>query len=646
MTEVKYLAGFTLKIDGEDASAELIRDIREIVVESSLYQPASFSIVINNDYFPGTETGADPWRYQDTFAIGKAIVIGFKSATTEDTAFSEGAEATAINGEIAAMEADFNPDSQATITIRGYDASHRLYRGRHNYSYQNKKDSDIVKDIAGKVGITVGTVDDTGGPFGYGDINDKSGYVFQVNQTHMEFLRGRAARHGFEMFVEEGKLHFRKPTAGESLELKWLEDIQKIQANITSSEQVSSVEVRAWDYNQKQALVAQKETPSGELITSNEFGQGKSTSSAFSGKPSSPTLRVVNQIFSSQDEGDKIAQALCDETGRDFVQVEATATGNPKLCPGKSITLADIGKYSGTYYLTRVRHQFIEGAYTTDFSVGGIRGEELDSFLAPPTQGGGMMPLIGTVSNNNDPKGWGRVRVKFPTLTEEHESYWARVVSLGAGKDRGWDILPEVNDEVLVLFEGGDIHRPFVVGGLWNGKDAPPEQVANSVVEGKVRLRTLKTRTGHVLQFVEEDKDSQKKGIYVKSVFGHEVQINDTDKSITIKTPDEHTLLLDEKNKKIEAKTSGGHSLLLDDSGKKVELKSSGGNKVLLDDNSRKVEIKDSANTVTLNSSGVSIKGSPKISLSAPQIQVDASAQLELKGGAMVKVNGGIVKLN
>ena len=68
---------------------------------------------------------------------------------------------------------------------------------------------------------------------------------------------------------------------------------------------------------------------------------------------------------------------------------------------------------------------------------------------------------MGNVTNNKDPEGWGRVKVKFPTLTEEHESNWARVVALGAAKQRGFDCLPEVNDEVLVGFEHGDIHRPY-----------------------------------------------------------------------------------------------------------------------------------------------------------------------------------------
>ncbi len=627
MAESNYLASYSLKIDGQDAAAQLIRDIQEIVVESSLYQPAAFTLIINNDYFPGTAAG--PWQYQDLFAIGKAIEIGLSTATTEDAAFAESERATVILGEIAAIEADFNESSQATMTVRGYDISHRLYRGRHSRSFQNKKDSDIIKDIARETGIPIGKIDDTGGPHGYEDINDASGYVFQHNQTNMEFLRGRAARHGFELFVEGGKLYFRKPTSGQTLALKWLQDFQKFQVRVTSSEQVNDTEVRAWDYNQKQALIAQKSTPSNQVITANEFGQGRNTSSAFNGQPNSPTLQVVNQTFFSQPEGESIAQALCDETARDFIQVEATASGNPRLFPGKAISLTEMGKYSGTYYLTRVRHHLVEGRYTTDFSVGGIRGAELGPMLTPPAQGGGTMPLIGVVSNNQDPKGWGRVRVKFPTLTEEHESYWARTVGAGAGPNRGWDILPEVNDEVLVCFEGGDIHRPFIVGGLWNGKDAPPAAVADSVVDGKVRLRTFKTRTGHLLQFVDEAKDAQKQGVYIKSVFGHEIQANDLDKSITIKTPNGYSLVLDEANKQIAVKTQGGHT-------------------IVLDDRQQQIQVKGGPNAITLKTTSgeINIQAGAKIALSAPQIEISATASLDLKGGAIVKVNGAAVKIN
>ncbi|MHC5832550.1 MAG: phage baseplate assembly protein V, partial [Nostoc sp.] len=93
----------------------------------------------------------------------------------------------------------------------------------------------------------------------------------------------------------------------------------------------------------------------------------------------------------------------------------------------------------------------------------------------------GQTFLVGIVTNNKDPKGLGRVKVQFPTLTEEHTSNWARVVAPGAGNNRGFDCLPEIRDEVLVGFEHGDIHRPYIIGGVWNGEDASPENVNDAI---------------------------------------------------------------------------------------------------------------------------------------------------------------------
>ncbi len=82
--------------------------------------------------------------------------------------------------------------------------------------------------------------------------------------------------------------------------------------------------------------------------------------------------------------------------------------------------------------------------------------------------------VIGVVTNNSDPDGMGRVKLRFPWLTDSHESSWARVAAPMAGNNRGAYFLPEVDDEVLVVFEQGDMRFPFVLGSLWNGKDKAP----------------------------------------------------------------------------------------------------------------------------------------------------------------------------
>lgn len=86
-------------------------------------------------------------------------------------------------------------------------------------------------------------------------------------------------------------------------------------------------------------------------------------------------------------------------------------------------------------------------------------------------------PLVAIVTDNQDPEQLGRIRVRYPSLPgdgADDASRWIPVMSVGAGHRRGWFFLPDVNDEVLVMFEHGEFDRPIVVGSLWNGARRAP----------------------------------------------------------------------------------------------------------------------------------------------------------------------------
>ena len=100
---------------------------------------------------------------------------------------------------------------------------------------------------------------------------------------------------------------------------------------------------------------------------------------------------------------------------------------------------------------------------------------------------------VAIVKENKDNSGLGRVKVTFPWHSQPQESYWARVATPMAGNKRGIYFIPEVNDEVLVAFERGDMRFPYVVGSLWNGVDPSPE--TNS--DGKNDVRVIHSRADH-----------------------------------------------------------------------------------------------------------------------------------------------------
>ena len=198
--------------------------------------------------------------------------------------------------------------------------------------------------------------------------------------------------------------------------------------------------------------------------------------------------------------------------------------------------------------------------------------------------------VIGIVTNNRDEEGLGRIKVNFPWLSEENETDWAKVMSFMAGKERGGFFLPEVGDEVLVAFEQGDINYPYVIGALWNNEDKPPE--TNS--DGKNNIRKIRSRSGH------------------------EIIFNDDDNS---------------KQEKIEIHTNGGHKILLDDSA-----------------GQEKIEIidKTGSNKMTIDSvqNSISIESSMQLKFKAQVIEIEAGATMTIKAGAVLNIQGALMKIN
>jgi uncharacterized protein involved in type VI secretion and phage assembly len=204
----------------------------------------------------------------------------------------------------------------------------------------------------------------------------------------------------------------------------------------------------------------------------------------------------------------------------------------------------------------------------------------LDSRL-PTGLGGrwyGVYPAL--VSDIKDPDGQGRVKVVLPwspdSGSDRYEA-WARLATLMGGNNRGSWFIPDVNDEVLIVFEGGDPRRPYVIGGLWNGSDSPPESMDGG---GNNFLKVLRSRNGVTVTL--DDNDGQEQMI--------------------LETP--------------------------------------GGQKVTLKDGPGAVEIIDSnGNSVKLETSGITVNASAKVTVNAGG-QVEISASMVMVNAGMSRFSG------
>lgn len=472
MVQENLLSQFYIKIDGADAPGELIRDLIEVTVEDSLHLPAMFAIRLNDSRLR--------WVDSQTLAEGKEVEIS--------AAPREGGRPTRlISGEITAVAPDFGAHGVATLVVQGYDRSHRLHRGCHTRSFVQMTDADIAVRIAQEEGLKV-EADATR------QVHD---YVFQNNQTNMEFLLARAMRLGYEVFVQDRTLYFRRPHGEDGPILEWGKNLRYFRPRLTTAHQVSEVVVKGWDPKAKREIIGRATQGRGSPAVGERRTGSQIAAQAFQPER---RLLVVDRPVKTQAEADALAQAIFDEIASGFITAEGMAFGDPRLRAGRLVSISAVGdRFSGQYYLTATTHIYRAEEYTTFFHVSGKRPYTIYHLLETKGPVGNGM-VVGIVTNNNDPEGLGRIKVKFPWLTEDEESTWARLVSPMAGKERGFYFLPEVNDEVLVAFEHGDIHHPYVIGVLWNGQDKPP--AANSTVvngSGQVIQRIIKSRAGHTI---------------------------------------------------------------------------------------------------------------------------------------------------
>lgn len=219
---------------------------------------------------------------------------------------------------------------------------------------------------------------------------------------------------------------------------------------------------------------------------------------------------------------------------------------------------------------------------------------------------------VGIVTNNKDPEKLGRVKLKLPDRLGDLETDWARIAVPMAGSSMGHFYLPEVDDEVLVIFREGDLREPYVIGSLWNEKQKPP--LDNE--DGNNNIRLIKSRGGH--QIIIDDTDG-KGGIELKVKNGSSVKLDDEKSIVTIK----------DKSGKNKAVFDGDKSNVSIKGDMKIEL-ISGSSKVIID--SSKAE--------------VSITSDAKISLKSAQIEIKAGGTLDLASDGMVNIKGSLVKIN
>lgn len=584
------ISAVKVKIDGSDIPPAMHSALVLVEVDSSLHMPGAFRLEFTEStYGDGANATGFTWVDDNRLAVGKDVEV-LAVANPARPGFPAPQPVPLIKGSITALDPVFDEGGAVRMVVRGFDILYKLQRGTKTRTFQNMTDSQIVSRIAGEAGLQ-SEMDST---------SAQHEYVMQDDVSDYDFLLHLARRNGLVMMADNRTLMLKAPDAFgvEQVSLTWTESLLEFRPTFSIGGQVNEVQVHGWDLKQKREVAGTASSPSFAPVTNGYGKRGMASAQAASGVSK---LHIAGTA-PSQNDAETMAKVALNRMAAADVMGEGSCQGEPRVKAGCKVELRGLGtRFSGTYLVTRVRHYFSpKTALRTDFWVGGMTSGTIAQLVAPEITPAmqrssaftGLVPAI--VTNNNDPDKNGRVKVRFPTLSQQEESAWARVVAPGAGAARGLAFFPEVNDEVVVGFANSDPNQPYVLGGVWNGRDKLPTAQNTAMKNGQVEVREWKTRAGHVLRFTD-------------SAGSEQIELIDK---------------------------TGSNSIVIDSASNKITVKAQGD-----------VHIEGSTN--------VSVKAGSKLSMEAVQVNVAASAKLSLKapivdiaGDGKVSVTAPMVMIN
>ncbi len=476
--------------------------------------------------------------------------------------------------------------------------------GRKNANFLEKSDDDIVKSLVKKYDVSIKS------SMGGGAHKE----ILQYYCTDWDFIMTRAEANGCWLLAEDDKLSIEKIAAKGSaeIELTWGTDIIEFKAEANALFQVKNVVAKSWDVTKQQVISGKSSMKS--LGGQNNFNNSKLQNVL---KVASNTLQINSQVPKDALDSWAEAEQLKNELSRICGSVVCLGTTKVKL--GGLVGLKNVGeRFKGGALVSGIHHVARDGIWTTEFTFGMPKewfSEKFDT-SAPISSGincGVHGLLTGVVMQvHDDPENLNRVKVKIPLMENEKQDVWARLGGVYASNKVGCMFFPEVDDEVILGFFGGDPSSPVILGSLYSGKRTPPQ-----TLEQKNNIKQILTREKLSVEFNEEKK------------------------SITITTPGKRKFVLDDDGKKISVEDGSGNKLELSDSGIKMESQ-----KDIVIDTKGKFNVSavggiNLASKGDLKGEGLNVEFNGNVGFTGKggaKAEVSASGQTVIKG-AMVMIN-------
>ena len=493
-----------LSLDGEPF---LSRNSYEVILEQKTNAHDTFSIIVPDD---ALDTYEGFVMENSKKLLGKKISLSYWQYGSENQVFS---------GIVTGLK-NRKESGYGKLVITGHSPSILLENGRADRSFEQLSLSQIVKEIGvnypqeGKIHAEEQEL----------NVRRVLPYTVQSQESDFGFIQRLATRYG-EYFYYNGKELIFGNKAEPVLELSEGRELIELEfelglkaqgfsglaydAEKGESIQHNAQEVQTeWKENALQAVAVQA---SKQLF-------GNAPKSVFSGSEKSQELE---EMLSKEKEN---RESLIWVRGR---------SRDSRLKNGSRAKLTDInGRAMETYRIVEIRHYYNGDEYYNEF-VG------VSDVLHPPYQDSGAFPKsheqMGRVVENADPLGLGRVRVQMVWQEAGSEKTpWIRLLQPHSGSGKGFYFVPEIGEEVLVGFQGGNAEKPYVIGTQYNGKEK------SGYADKENSIKAVHTRSGHKLVFTEDES------ILITDKSGNEILLDTKGSNITITAPE--TMTLNAKN--------------------------------------------------------------------------------------------------
>jgi phage protein D/phage baseplate assembly protein gpV len=440
-----------VELGGQRLKQQFLRRLAEVRVRQGLSLPTLCELRFHDTDPAFTPTTVD--------AIGASLRVAV------------GGIGSLFDGDVTAVEFDFQPDGGRVLCIRGYDVLHRLRKRQPVRSHVQVTAADLARELVADLSLDV-AVDDPGPMWER---------VFQYGQSDWQLLEDVAGRSGIRFFLRDRVLRLMTLAGvGPDIPLSLGDSLLEARLEVNAESVCRSVSAFAWG-----PLLAEEWSGRAERARTGREVAAEASPGRVGG---GDERTLVDLAVEDATQAESFAQAALDHSVATEVVLRGVAEGDSRLGPGCRVAVAGVGeRLSGRYVLTEVEHLVDDqSGYVTRFST------------APPQptpRPRAATVVLAEVSGLGDPEGLGRVKVTLPAF-DGLETGWVGVVTAGAGAGKGLVALPDVGDRVLLLCPGGDPVHGIVLGGLYGPGGAPDETVSSAgvrrytfVTPGRQRIR-------------------------------------------------------------------------------------------------------------------------------------------------------------